>query len=1222
MRSSRVALAALVALLALVPTLARAQVGTTTDILTGRVLGPDGQPLPDATVEAVSVETEIVRTRTTNDKGRWTIVFPDGGGNYRVTVKYLGMAPVTITMARQGDEDQLVAEVEMSPTATRLQEVVVRGNRGDPRRGQDAGTMERTLNPDQLSRLPIDPSDLATLATLAPGVIGFDATDSTASAFSVLAQGVDQNSITLDGLTFGGGSVPQEAVRTIRVITNTYDVSRGQFSGGQVASTTRSGTNFLQGQFNYSLRDPSLELTNPDENGFSGGYLQNQLSGGIGGPIIKNKMFIFGSAQLRRRTDQLQSLTAAGATTQQRLGVSPDSVARFLSALSQYGLSAVAPAIDPTRTGDNLSALARVDYYLTQMQTLTLRGDYRWQGQVPSRVGSFSLPQTGGNTKSWGGGLMATLTSHFESGFVNELQAYVSKADQTSSPYLALPQGRVLTESQLADGTNGLATLAFGGNPGMPQSNNNGGLEVTNELSWLTDGGHRFRLGGLFNSSRFTQDQTTNRYGTFTFNSLADMDSLRPASFTRTLAPRIRAGTAYNGAVYLGDTWRESAALQLTYGLRLEGSSFSGAPAYNPAVDSLFAHRTDRFPSEVHLSPRIGFTWTIGAKDQIQGAPQAGGGRGGFGRFGGRGGFPAAANVIRGGIGDFRGNTPTQLYSSAQSATGLLDTQSQLDCVGDAVPVPDYLAYEQNLDNIPTQCLSSGGPVPPSFTPHPNVTVFDPAFGAPRTRRASLGFSRRFFTRYSLSIDGTYARGVDQTGRTDLNLNGTPRFTLASEGNRPVFVDPSSIVPETGALSVVGSRLHPEYGQVMLIDSKLASETEQLSVSLGGFTTRGLVFQGSYTFTHARNESSFNSTAGDPNVPTWAPSELQRMHSFVATITYPIKPAFEITMIGRLMSGAPYTPTVGGDINGDGSRNDRAFIYNPVSAPDTSIANGMSRLLATAPASARDCLRAQMGTIATRNSCTGPWRETLDMQLNLRPSFMHLDRRLTLSVVTVNMLGGIDQLVHGAGNLHGWGQGVQPDPMLMSVVGFDPGTNRFLYQVNERFGNTRGSANAFRAPFQLAIQARYAIGPDAARSRIQAAFSRQGGASTFLSRIDRLMPNPVTAILGMRDTLALSPVQVTTLQLLADSLTAKNTVVADSVRAIIQKAGTNPDARTLFGQIAPLLTNVRANNAAALDAAHKVLTSDQWKKVPDSVKSPGRGPGQGRPGGRRGPGED
>ena len=1210
----------LVVLLALVPALVQAQVGTTTDILTGHVLGPDGKPLPDATVEAVSVETEVVRSRTTNDKGRWTIVFPDGGGNYRVTIKYLGMAPVTITLARQGDEDQLVADVQLTPTAARLQEVVVRGNRGDPRRGQEAGSTERTLNPDQLSRLPIDAGDLAALATLAPGVIGFDATDSTASAFSVAGQGVDQNSITLDGLTFGAGSVPQEAVRTIRVITNTYDVSRGQFSGGQVASTTRSGTNFLQGSFNYSLRDPALEVTNPDENGFSGGYLQNQLSGGLGGPIIKNKLFVFGSLQLRRRVDQLQSLTAAGATTQRRLGVSPDSVARFLNTLGEYGLSTVTPAIDPSRIGDNLSALARIDYYLTDMQTLTLRGDYRWQGQDPSRVGSFSLPQTGGNTKSWGGGIMATLTSHFESGFVNELRAYVSSADRNTTPYLALPQGRVLTASQLPDGTTGLATLSFGGNPAMPQSSDDGGLEITNELSWLSDGGHRFRLGGLFNSSRFTQDQTINRYGTFIFNSLAAMDSLEPASFTRTLAPRMKAGTAYNSAIYLGDTWRQSAALQLTYGLRLEDSRFSGAPAYNPAVDSLFARRTDRFPTETHLSPRIGFTWTIGAKDQVQGAPTtAGGGRGGFGRFRGGRGF-STANVIRGGIGDFRGRAPTQLYSSAQDATGLVNTQAQLDCVGDAVPVPDFLAYEESIDNIPSACLSAGGPVPPSFTPRSNVTVFDPSFGAPRTRRASLGFSRRLFSRYSFSIDGTYARGVDQTERTDLNLNGTPRFAIATEANRPVYIDAASIVPETGALSIVGSRIHPEYGQVMLVSSKLQSETEQLSVSLGGFTTRGLIFQGSYTFSHSRDEASFNSTAANPNVPEWGPSDLQRTHSVVATITYPFRPSFELTMIGRIMSGAPYTPMVGGDINGDGSRNDRAFIYDPASAPDTAIANGMQRLLATAPASARSCLLAQMGTIATRNSCTGPWRESLDMQMNLRPSLFHLDRRLTLSVVTVNMLGGLDQLVHGADNLHGWGQQLRPDGMLMSVTGFDESTRRYLYQVNERFGNTRGSANAFRAPFQLAIQARYAIGPDAARSRLQAAFGRGGqGASTFLSRIDRLIPNPLTAILAMRDTLALSPVQVTTLQLLADSLTAKNTVIADSVRQIIQAAGTNANPATLFGQIGPKLTNVRANNASALDAARKVLTAEQWKKVPDRVKNPGRGPGQGRPGGRRGP---
>jgi hypothetical protein len=818
---------------------------------------------------------------------------------------------------------------------------------------------------------------------------------------------------------------------------------------------------------------------------------------------------------------------------------------------------------------------------------------------------------------------MTTLTSHFESGLVNELRAYLSRSDRTSFPFLALPQGRVLTSSELADGTTGTATLSFGGNSGMPQSSVDHGTEITDELSWLAGDGHRFRLGGLYNSSRLEQDQTSNRYGTFYFNSLADLDSLKPASFTRTLAPRLHTGTSRNGAIYLGDTWRRSAALQLTYGLRLEGSRFSGAPAYNRAVDSLFGYRTDRFPSEIHLSPRIGFTWTIGASDQLQGAPApaGGGGRGGrgFGRFGGFG--QGGANVIRGGVGDFRGNAPTGLYSAAQGATGLTDTQARLDCVGDAVPIPDFPSYEESVDNIPTACVTDGGALPPSFSPLASVTVFDHDFGAPRTRRASLGYQRRLFGRYTVSIDGTYARGLNQTGRIDLNLDSSPRFTLASEGNRPVFVQSSAIVPSTGAISIVGSRLHPEYAQVMRIDSRLQSQTEQLSLSVNGITTRGLIFRASYTLSHSRDQASFEETAGNPNVATWGPSDLQRKHSIVATVSYPLVPSLELTLIGRVMSGAPYTPTVGGDINGDGSRNDRAFVYDPAAAPDTAIANGISRVLAAAPAGARACLGRQLGAIASRNSCTGPWQETLDMQVNVRPSFLHLDRRLTLSLSTVNMLGGLDQLFHGADELHGWGQTLRPDPTLMSVVGFDDSENRFLYRINDRFGNTRGSANAFRAPFQLAIQARFAIGPDAARSRLQAAFGRggRGGASDFFSRIDRLMPSPVKAILALRDTLGLSGDQLAKLQSLSDSLDAKNAVLSDSVRAIVEKAGNGANPRELFTQMSPKLNGIRANNSAALGEAKGVLSAEQWAKVPDSVKTPRGAPGQGRRGERRVP---
>src|SRR2546430_98287 len=148
---------------------------------------------------------------------------------------------------------------------------------------------------------PIVGTVLAGLAGLAPGVVAIAGADSTAAAFSVAGQRPDQNQVTLDGLSFlGGTNVPTEAVRQTRVITNTYDVARGQFTGGQVATTTRGGTNSLAGSFSYALRDPHLEFaadqTTPTT--FGQGYTQHQLSGGIGGPVIHDKLFYFGAFQI------------------------------------------------------------------------------------------------------------------------------------------------------------------------------------------------------------------------------------------------------------------------------------------------------------------------------------------------------------------------------------------------------------------------------------------------------------------------------------------------------------------------------------------------------------------------------------------------------------------------------------------------------------------------------------------------------------------------------------------------------------------------------------------------------------------------------------------------------------------------------------------------------------------------------------------------------------
>src|SRR5437870_12448974 len=98
-RPSRWLLVALGALAAPLPGVA--QVGTTTDIITGTVTGPDNQPLPGAAVQATSLESQVSRQRTTDARRRFTILFPDGRGQYQLVVRYLALAPARPTIARR-----------------------------------------------------------------------------------------------------------------------------------------------------------------------------------------------------------------------------------------------------------------------------------------------------------------------------------------------------------------------------------------------------------------------------------------------------------------------------------------------------------------------------------------------------------------------------------------------------------------------------------------------------------------------------------------------------------------------------------------------------------------------------------------------------------------------------------------------------------------------------------------------------------------------------------------------------------------------------------------------------------------------------------------------------------------------------------------------------------------------------------------------------------------
>ena len=1229
----------------LVPSALHAQVGGTTDIITGRVLGPDGRGIAGASIEVVSLETNVRRTTATRPDGRFTLTFPEGGGRYRVRAVTLGFAPQTTTLARQADEDVLSVDFRLSEQAVSIQGIRATANRTPPPSRGDVGGQERTFSGELVNRLPLEDNDPARVAQLSPGVVGTTSADSSEQrqSFSVAGQRQSLNQITVDGTTFasalsggqfGGGSplgLPQEGLRGTQVVTNSFDVARGQFTGGQVSMTTRAGSNFLAGSISWNLRDPTLQ-GGAGRPSWGGGFTQNRLSGGIGGPIVKDRAFWFVSASAQQRTDRLFSLTPNDATALSALGVAQDSVQRFLDILAnRYQAPGTTGRF--SRTGEAVSLLGRVDVNLNDRHTLVLRSHLNLSGQDRARIGFLETQQNGGEVDSDGKGAIVSLNSRFGGSWINDARASITDDHRDQAPYAAVPEGRVRVTSLLDDGRLGVSTLVFGGDRSLPSTSRETTIELTDELSFLYRDKHRIKLGGLLNHTGFGQEQTFNRLGSFEFNSLADFEAGTAARFTRSLAPRTTSGGGTNAAVYLGDTWRPTQTLQVTAGLRAEGTRFDRDPAANPQVEALFGRGTDDLPGEVHVSPRVGFSLRMNE----QGEP---------------------LRLLRGGVGEFRGRAPFSLYASALDQTGLDTGEGQIVCVGAGVPVPDWAAYERSEANIPTGCTDAGPPQ--TMERRPTVTVFSPRFQAPRSWRASLGYQAQLLRFLGASIDVSQAWGTSLFGVRDLNLNTGAPTLLPFEAGRPVYVAPASIVPATGEAAFFASRLHEQYGQVFEVNSRLGSTTTLVTVGVNGLLPPRILFSASYTWMRSRDQSSFAGgspvagfsqvpVAGNPNEREWARSDLERRHQLLATVGLPLSQTFEMTLIGRATSGAPFTPMVGGDINGDGARNDRAFVFDPRRPYDSSVIVGMRRLLTRSDGRTRDCLESQLGKIAARNACTGAWSTSLDARATIRPPQVR-ERRLSISIDATNLPAGVDLLLHGQGGLHGWGQAdFGRDNVLLYPKGWSADSLRYIYQVNETFGQNRIRRATF-SPFQVALTARVNVGRQTQQGvggLASIAFGgfgggggrdgggrggeggggifRQGGGIDADALLERAVPEPVSAILLLKDTLHLTPVQVTRLQAISDSLRARNAPVREQIRATLAQPGataTGGDPGAVFQRILPQIQAGAANVQAAMAQVQATLTPDQWRRIPAALRNPfgAFGPGGGFRGGGNRPG--
>jgi hypothetical protein len=1175
------------------------------ETLTGSVKSDSGIAIPNASVTVTPAGAGFSAAVTVHvtPEGRWSATIPNRAPEYNITVSAIGwiQARTTAKSAGANTTAPVVVDVVMKRAAVRLNTVRVTEQRQQrPTRdviGPDVAQTEKGILASSEVFAVADQGDLMGMIAQVPGItVTSDATTGLPS-FSVLGLSGAQNNVTLNGLTFGGSDVPRDIIGAVRVSASTYDVSRGGFSGAQLSVTQAPGNNFVNQIVHATFDSPGLQATDRIGQQLGQRYSNTQLSGGFSGPIVFDRVFYNVSAQAGRRFSDLSSLLTGDPATLAGLGISHDSVLALTAAAQAQGIPVGLSGIPDRRQTDNASMLARFDWTPTQNAVGNITTSLRHNKSLASFVSSTALPGHGGDLSRNGGDITGEFSAYIDSMVLNDTRIGWHSDATNGMPYTRLPDARVLVTSQLVDGTTGLASLVFGGNSSLPRDSRTSGAEFFNQTSWTSkDNAHRWRLTADAHVDRLTQTEGGNARGTFTYNSIADVQANRPSSFSRSFATHDMLADVRTGSLALGDQWRATQRINVTYGLRLDANAIGNSLAYNPTVDSIFHLRTDRAPREAVVSPRASFGWGFG-NNGTTGIP----------------GFGAPWGFLSGGIGEFRNDLRPGLIAPVVTNTGLPDALGQLLCVGSGVPVPDFTAYMANEGTIPTTCAAGA---PPAFvSSRPNVWAMDPDFQSQRSWRGNLTLRGPFITKlFRFSADATYSLNLHQQSPLDVNFTGAQRAALNSEGGRPIYAQTSSIVPASGAVTNVDSRVSALYGGVNDFKSDLQSRSAQYTFTLQpfGIGTTGARWTISYVYSDLREQSRGfgGTTAGDPRAVEWSRGSLGSKHAVNINLYARIHSLFSVALTGRASSGIPYTPVVAGDVNGDGLSNDRAFIFAPTSG-DPTIASGMSQLLSGASSRVKKCLTNQTGTIAGRNSCEGPWTATAAATLTLNPEKLGWDNRTTLSLNISNPFAGIDELVHSASHMQGWGQPASPDPTLLRVRGYDPVANAFKYEVNQRFGDTHFASSSFRLPFILSLEAKVRLGGDidhqGLANIIGPGRTRRGDKRTTQQiRVQLLQSifNPLQGILQVKDSLSiLSQQQIDRLTLLQRRLLAKQDSIWAPTVKYIESMPNDYNLDEAVELVRPARMAAYDAMVEAMTEVAKILTPEQIADFPPALRS-------------------
>ncbi len=1057
----------------------------TTSSITGIVKDSMSRPLEGATITATHQPSGTVYATISKRGGVFNIPNARIGGPYSVKVEYVGFKPEIFDgIFLQLGEPYNVNAV-MGEDIRDLSTVTIIGRRR--RLTADKTGASTNIGQRQIVTLPTISRSITDFTRLTPQANGNNFAGRDARYNNLQVDGANLNNnfgLSSDPLP-GGGYQPisLDAIEEVSVNIAPYDVRQSGFTGAGINAVTKSGTNTFHGTLYGYFRNQDYNGTKVASSTISKGPDQsNKVYGAaIGGPIIKDKLFFFISAEKEQRQFPGVTYSPTGGSGSGNVSSTPIDSLKKLSDYLKAAYNYDPGAYDnfPNFQAENHKILGRLDWNISKVHKVTVKyNDFK--STNPQQVNLTSVPNGGGFSVVGGTGTLSRLPNNrvgtksmaFDNsnyGFKDIVKSGTFELNSNFSGKSANQFLATFTKVRDTRTFNGgiFPTIDIFNNDGNnymsvgmdPFTNNN---DVINNIYSFIDnftyfaGKHTITAGASYEYQKVGNMFMSGSNQYYAFNSLNDFMTNRPPAYYAYTYSLVKGQPAVYSAnlkigqlgVYVQDEINVNERFKLTAGIRIDKPIYLEKALENPAVTALefpdakgnpTHYNTSNWPKGTILwSPRIGFRWDVDGDRSL---------------------------IIRGGTGLFTGKIPFVFLTNMPTNSGMYQFGG---AITSASRLQNYLfttvtnAYQ---DSFP----SAAGTSAPT-----NIVVMDPNFKFPQIWRTNIAFDKRFGMGWTFTVEAAITKDVHAVRMRNANQKDpNAQFTNNSD-TRPRY------------LTTADRKEYPNLSSAIVLENTNKGGGFFLTTQISKSFSNGFYGSFAYTYTYSGDVTAnpgsqatsvwnANPTRGTQNDLELAYSQYAIPHRLVGTVSYrreylkhlatTISLFYEGTSLGN------YSYVYASDLNNDGN-NTTDLMYIPKDPSDIIFkdraANAGQGIVGYTAQQQSDAffqlientpyLRKHKGQYAERNSSFLPWLHRVDFKL-LQDVFANIgDRRHTMQL-SLDILNFANLLNRD------WGvqkQTIVRNPLQLQGVDAQGRPNYYMNQVGgklvtEPFQNTLSS---------------------------------------------------------------------------------------------------------------------------------------------------------------------